>query len=375
MTPQKVERVLSLLGCHSIRHQGSKVISSCPFAPWRHGGGADSSPSFAALRSLNGFWSYNCLACGERGTMVGLFWRHWKMSGKMIKEVNTLVYGDYEEEKPRRQFATLDYAVGGSKISRAAERPMVVGREVPTGAQESMWEAQRYVGSKAVVAEHPKESELASFGSDPHPYWMDRGFGTRSWSDWEMRYDHRTRRVVFPCRNHERKLVGWTKRLVWNEPHCFRCGALIVDEAKSAEKGRMVHVPRCKCGQFYVKYHHWSGPWRNYVVYGEHRFTEGHPVVVTEGPTDAVRLWEHGVVNPCCVFGAQVSEAQAQSCARAGAGVVLLGDGDAAGRQMMERAERLFKCDVTKVMLPDGLDPDGMGSELAREMLPAACFG
>ena len=376
MKASEVVEVLGIFGSASVRLHGAKIIASCPLSRWNHEGGRDDSPSFAAWRTAGGSWRYKCLACGERGSMRGLMWRHGKLSGSISARANFLIYSPWEEgAEERRPCSSMDYSTGGSTVSKCASRAMPSpGESHEEGSQEHLWGMSD--PNDAAVAPAPPEEMLERFREALNPYWTDgRGMGRDSWFHWDIRFNEVAKRVVFPCRDHEQRLVGWTQRMTWAEEHCFRCGAIIKDEARSEAKGKLVHIPRCKCGQMYVKYQHWSGKWRNNVVYGESLFSGEAPVVVTEGPTDAIRLWEHGVTNPCCIFGAEMGRGQAASILRHTSNVVLMGDGDLAGRRMMDSAASLLSgATVTTVTLPDGMDPDGMDSEMAHELLPEACF-
>ena len=110
-----VETVLRLYGSDVKRSYGMKIIASCPFAQWTHGGGKDENPSFAAFSS-GGRWRYKCMACGESGTMRKMFWRHAGFSGKYDLRVNALVYQDPDTTKETIPVSQLDYRVGGTLV-------------------------------------------------------------------------------------------------------------------------------------------------------------------------------------------------------------------------------------------------------------------
>lgn len=364
--------VLGIFGSANVRVQGEKVIASCPFSRWNHEGGRDDSPSFAIWRARGG-WRFNCLACGERGSMRRLFWRYLSMSGEASPRANFLIYAPWSEaEEEKRPCSTMDYRAGGHVAGACADRELpALGSSHGEGKQEHLWGMEKTENSVP-----PPEEMLSRFREALHPYWTEvRGMQRASWFRWDVRFNEVSRRIVFPCRDHEQRLVGWTQRMVWDHEHCFRCGAIIKDAKRSKAKGSMVHVPRCKCGQMYVKYQHWSGKWRNNVVYGESFFDGRAPVVVTEGPMDAIRLWDCGVTNPCCIFGAEMGKGQAASILRHTDKVVLIGDGDKAGRRMMDSAEALLGgASVQKITLPEGMDPGDMDSKMAREVLHEECF-
>jgi DNA primase len=85
-----------------------------------------------------------------------------------------------------------------------------------------------------------------------------------------------------------------------------------------------------------VKYKHHSGPWRRDNLFGIHRHVKGEPIVVTEGTTDVLNLWRHGVRHPVAILGASMSHGQMQLIAQATDKVFVMGDGDMAGRHMNE---------------------------------------
>jgi DNA primase len=95
-------------------------------------------------------------------------------------------------------------------------------------------------------------------------------------------------------------------------------------------------------------------------LFGIDRHVEGEPIVITEGTTDALNLWRHGVRHPVAILGASLSAGQAQLIAQRTSTVYAMGDGDDAGRKMADEVCRTLGalgCNVQIVGLPDGRDP------------------
>ena len=68
MKEDNIIKLLPLLGSTFKKVRSySWVVGSCPFAPWKHGGGVDRNPSFGI--SIGSVSSYHCWSCAEKGRL------------------------------------------------------------------------------------------------------------------------------------------------------------------------------------------------------------------------------------------------------------------------------------------------------------------
>ncbi len=94
-------------------------------------------------------------------------------------------------------------------------------------------------------------------------------------------------------------------------------------------------------------------------------------VLVTEGYTDCLKLQQAGLMNTVATLGTALTEAHVTLLKRLAKTVVLVYDGDKAGKDASERALSKFlaqNVDLRILTLPDSLDPD----EFLQERGPAA---
>jgi DNA primase len=248
---------------------------------------------------------------------------------------------------------------------------------MPKGKTELLWSD---LGPKGDTTHYelPAAATFDMWQEQPIPdYVVNRGIDQAHWDDWGMGYDSVKRRWIFVCRDREQKIVGYTGRLVWEREHCFGCGRSIVDQERTAKRGKTVLMRKCeRCHRSFVKYWNFPGTWRRQSLYGIHRYTGGS-VVVVEGSTDCSRLNQLGVRNPLGLFGANINPEQADLLFSLDCRIVVCGDGDKAGRKLNDalrsRAVRSDRdCEV--VELPDELDPGALTETQAHSLMPSHVF-
>jgi len=108
-----------------------------------------------------------------------------------------------------------------------------------------------------------------------------------------------------------------------------------------------------------------SGFHKSLELYNLHRAKHEAPqrgLVLVEGFFDVIALWQLGMPNAVALMGTELSTAQEALLVQHTDRVVLLLDGDEAGRSAMQEllprlARRLF---VRTVELPDGVQPDSL---------------
>ncbi len=100
--------------------------------------------------------------------------------------------------------------------------------------------------------------------------------------------------------------------------------------------------------------------------------TDGKPLIVVEGPFKVYHLFQAGIPNTVAVFGSSLSDEQAAILAATGRPIVLMFDGNEAGRVGMRTAagKLISKTFVRAVKLPDGTEPDELSAEQLKMLLP-----
>ena len=367
-----------------MRWAGSKLHASCPFARWKHKHGNDSSPSFAIYRTPMGGLRYNCLACGSKGKLIGLLWRIRAYTKQLHEEAMFLVYDAYLDRMQDIPAKRLDYRIGGSTVGdaivRVTEEYEPGTAEMPTGETEMLWEDMDR--GRGANYQKPEEWEVERYQNDPTPEILEKA-SAEAYETWGLGYDIQKRRWMFPCRNREGELVGMTGRLMWDKEHCFRCGHDAIDRKRTAKKREaepdagVVYVRKCKfCGTAYTKYWHMPGPWRRDALYGVHLYEPGRPLVVVEGSTDVIHLWDLGVRCPGGIFGNQLNPSQVDLIVSLEPPkVFVMGDGDKGGELLNKDLAAALKARSVPhevVPLPPGVDPGEMTLKMVEEPIPSA---
>jgi DNA primase len=106
-------------------------------------------------------------------------------------------------------------------------------------------------------------------------------------------------------------------------------------------------------------------------LFNLHRIQGNGTVVVVEGFFDCVRVYQSGFRNVVAVMGCTISTPQIRQLKRACSSVVLLLDGDSAGRKGADAIARRLdgKAGVAVVQLPDGRQSDNLTAAELRELL------
>lgn len=295
MNKHGVEELLLALGVTEFTNRKSEVDFPCPFAPWTHKGLVDDRPSAGISVGLNGTKSYfNCFTCNRKGSLY-----------VMVK-----------------QLCDLDM-----KFEKALT---LVEDERATGMEAELSNAMRWYSPEQVVQEKPEgrvwsEKELEAFEKPEKEvldYLSSRGIkdAVATAAKWEVCYDLTERRLAFPVRSIDGKLVG------------------IV--------GRTLNATNPK----YKNY--WKFQ-KSLYLYGEHKLTdECDKMYVMEGMLDVVKASQ--VLKNCVgLFGCEMSKRQEDRILRQKKAVYLLLDGDEAGgsakRQIISKLRgrsQLFDCEM-----------------------------
>ena len=280
--------------------RGRNLAISCPLAligrhddPFDENCGCsvlldDDGPSFARCFSGN---------CGFKGSFFHL--------------IQTTVLG--LKKQTTRQLELLKWLAANDKdsIDVRAARSVKLTDAVVEGASHRIPEPNKH--ERDVL----DESVFEPFARRLPQYALDRGITVEAAAAWRLGHDRDSGRLVFSVRRYDGALVGITGRII---PYM---------EKQLAAQGRFV-----------PKYFNYSGLNKTRYLYGAHTWDKEKPVILVEGPIDAVRVWMAigDRVNVGGVLGEGFSADHRRQCRAAWppAGY-LFGDGDRAGRRMTEK--------------------------------------
>ena len=143
-------------------------------------------------------------------------------------------------------------------------------------------------------------------------------------------------RVMFPIRNVRGKIVGWSGRTIANATPKY-----INTPETTLFKKREILYNFSRAKQ-YIK-------------------SEGF-VIVVEGFTDVMRLWEKGIKNVVATCGTAFTKEHAKQIKHFTSNITFIGDGDKAGREAMKKGTMVaydWKMNVSWFIIPEeGEDPD-----------------
>jgi len=196
----------------------------------------------------------------------------------------------------------------------------------------------------------------ALFESDEgKAYFKSRGIERETAEAWQLGWDEKDRRVVFPLRDHQGRVVAFTKR--------------VIDEGMK---------PKYK-NSF------------NDLLYQKAKLTYGldlakseialtNQVVIVEGQMDVILLWQHGIKNAVAVSGSNLTSEMIKGLMRSTrlTEVVLCFDGDQGGELAQERAVTKLQSlalsgeiDLKILVCPQSTDPAD-NAERFSELLRSA---
>ena len=179
MNREGVEQLLPLIGSRKQpAGRSGWVIGSCPFAEWRHSGGVDRHPSFGIKVNDKGRSEYHCFSCNS--------------------------HGDLED---------LVLELRGYGVSGLGEAAQLIARELEE-ARINPPDFEELQGRRRgpQVVPYP-EDWLASFPRaqvfpEAMQYLEGRGVPGEMVGRLDLRFDTSKRRVCFPVRDWEYRLVG-----------------------------------------------------------------------------------------------------------------------------------------------------------------------
>ena len=307
MDKDNLSEVLTEMGVGKIQsfYASDNLQVKCPLAPWFHGSGADSRPSCSIKIVDDGPSLFYCFSCHEGGIFA-----------RMVREWAT--HTDTEDaEKLAKKVAHLE----DTPLELLLERARIKR------------ETRRQVRDKIEVW---NERELDDFSGVIPRYAIRRGVTLEMAKKYGLGYDRYKKRLVFPIRRSDGKLVGIQGRAI-----------------------RADVMP----------------PWFNYwnfeksrFLFGEHDVQLGKRCVLVEGLFDVLVWRSYGIPNVLGLMGSSISHDQRAKLLSISDSVAIVMDGDKAGRVGAQKIAKTLsgRARLFIVGLDDGVDPADLTADQAR---------
>lgn len=281
MNEAGVRKIASKLGVKFTGVNGPWLQGHCPLAPYTHARGTDNDPSFAIMVNDEGISYFNCFSCKHTGrvsTLIRMLGRyHEENYDPLIQEAEML-----EATKPLPDYDDLH----GGVASIAYPEPL---NEAAYGDLYMPWRDD----------------------NDAREYLEYRNVSEEAADLLDIRYDEDELRVVFPVRDVDGYLYGYTGRSILED-----------DQKPAGYRGP------------YPKVRDYAGLPKEFLLLGENLFQPGKPLLVVEGLFGLASLVSVGVreiCNPVALMGSKMTRHKANLLADLGEPVYLLPDDDTAG--------------------------------------------
>jgi len=327
----------------SLKKVGRNHRGLCPFH-------ADKNPSFNVNEEMG---MYHCFGCKASGDAIRFLMDFADMS--FVEAVEELgrrygvdvprVEGQAGPDRSRRE--------GLYKINELAAR--FFGERLKKGAGAES--ARRYLERRGL-----KRETVERFGL---------GFAPDSWDDLSRflkgrkvpvdlaeetglvagkgggrTYDRFRNRIMFPIRDLRDKVIGFGGRILSDEEPKY----INSPESGIFKKGKTLYA----------------------LNLARDAIRENGSTIVVEGNFDLLLMHQYGFTNTVATLGTALTQDHAYALRRYAAGMVLLFDGDEAGKKAVDRSLELFLdlyVQPKVVLLPDGHDPDSFLSEKGPEAM------
>jgi hypothetical protein len=319
MNFEHVKQFLLLIGATNIRIDaaGEWVRCSCPLAPWLHSGGRDRNPSFGVVvpKEIGNTPSFHCFSCSSSGKLPKLLHNLTILSGdRLLVASNYLsqfeVFDDQniDEKNERRRFKVTDRFAS----MRLEDRKIIRNESVPP----------------KILAGLPLLAEKCDLTAHSDALlWLVRN-----------------RNLILPA------IADFKLRLYVDSladvgivfPIISRDGSAVLDmHVRMTDRKRFFRLSRELTGSS-VDY---KAP---NLWFGNHLYSEGRPLMLVEGPIDALRLYSLGISNVLASFGEPSDEQIASVYAPV---IHLAYDADVGGRRMMRKL--ISKIDAPNIHIID----------------------
>ena len=290
--------------------RGPQISISCPLAPYRHRDKYDSNNGCSISIVENGPSLVRCFSgfCAFKGTWLRML--QTALEPRITPELQTLL-----EEVAKIEELTLQ--------ARVERNYRIIEKMAQTKTVE--------VDDKDVV----RESKLDRMDKMMPPYALKRDIEPQTFSRWSLCYDHFLKRLVFPIRRRDQKLVGLQGR----------------DVTGLAER----------------PHHNYEGFNRQRYLLGEHLIVPGKPIIIVEGSVGTVKTDQamRSIASTVGTLGEGFSKWHADTIAEANPSCVYIcTDGDAPGRAMASRIEYALHGRLSMKIMESPTDVDDNGKKV-----------
>ena len=325
--------------------KGTEYVGVCPFHD-------DSRPSMCVVPQ-KGF--YHCFACGAHGNAIDFLINYHRIEFREALENLATRAGIELTRGPRRdegevtrrtQVLRANKLAAGFFARMLAADEGAAGREIlkdrgitpelaetfGLGVAPDAWSTLADKVAAAVESSREVDGETVPPGD------MFEAAGLLRTSSRGTLIDNFRNRLIFPIRDELGRPIAFGARKIDPE-----------DEPKylNSPESEIFHKGK--------------------VLYGldlaSRSIARARTAIVCEGYTDVIALHGFGFTNAVATLGTALTREHANRLARFCDTVILLFDGDNAGRRAADRAVEVFfasEVDIRLCNLPDGLDPDGL---------------
>lgn len=328
----EIQKFMRMMGCMKISVGRKWVRSTCPMNHL-HSGGKDGQPSFAISIDPGDESNCRCLACGIYGPLIPLVWR-MEADGRrsrpdlfdFLKSRNQMNTERLrlDEEAPEKHTGPgvsrkVEYTPGPPRQSNFVHPDDEPQAEVP-----------EHVLRQMIDDMPPEVRDFLTRANNPIMGVKGRGLADHTVEEWELGWHKFKRRIAIPIRDEDGKLVSISGR-TFDDTVCAYCKGPV--SRKGSTKGECT-----QCGKRQPpKYLH-SPFKRDRVLYGEHKHDKTvRSGYLLEGFFQTMATWQAGYVNAFAPMGTHLSQQQAAKLVRWFDHLILVPDGDKAGRDASER--------------------------------------
>lgn len=296
------------VGQMRINKKAGWVQVKCPLAPWRHKSGRDKNPSFGLYFHPSKMSKAHCFSCGFVGDLH-----------ELVTAIKTLSKNDRTYDyKKALQLIALEEEGGGLAFGYGDEDESTRPNEIHLFKDDWLRSFTPAIKVEAAMAYAAKRGV---------PEWVVK--------ELKLRYDSREKRICFPVRDFEGRLVGFHGRGIKKKvvpPY------RMYTDTYPAKGGK--NNPQCWYGESWVD-------WEK-------------PVVIVESVFDLVAVYEF-YKNVICPLTAEITEDKIKRLGDMQRAILMF-DGDVAGRRASLKMKKyLPKVKFKDVYLPEGEDAGSIG--------------
>lgn len=273
MNEVALSAILRKLGIHDLKKQRSGWLDfRCPLAPYTHASGTDKSMSAGAKINDSGLSAWVCHACKHHGRISSLVRQVSRFTSREFPGL--ALEADLAEALP-----ALSSDFGDFENAYSADNPEPLSEAAHAGLFPDAWSC-----------------------SDSRAYLLARKISEQTSTGLGLLFDEEQRRVLFPVRDCNNALWGYTGRAVDSET-------------------------KPKIRDYY-------GLPKRRLILGENRWVQGKPILIVEGLFGYAHLVELGIESVCnvgAILGSVLTPEKASRLAAWDSNVFLMLDNDDAG--------------------------------------------